>query len=168
MSTALKPLRHCEFSTDFVPLGQRAASPRETKRSPRPDRVSRGMLRPKRLGVSLTSGGLEASRRIGRGPPSPKGRLRAPAINKVPLGPLRSGNGALASAVFVSGAASRPKSGVGRPLLAQVDRPRKPPRKRRGFIARPDRPQPNRPLGGPNGPPGNRRSATTLQGVVDQ
>jgi hypothetical protein len=36
------------------------------------------------------------------GPPCPKGRLRAPTIPKVLLGPLRSGNGALAFALRIS------------------------------------------------------------------
>ena len=83
---------------------------------------------------------------IARRPPSPKGRLRAPAINKVALGPLTFRKRCFGLRSVCAGRAStRPKSAVGRPLLAQVGRLRKPPetgRTRTCFIARPDRPQP--------------------------
>ena len=86
--------------------------------SPRLDRVSCRMLRPKHPGVSLTSGGLEASGRIGRGAPTPRSiRYRsAPAVRLCPPGRRagRVGNGALASALGATsgGRAQNPPSAI--------------------------------------------------------
>ena len=77
--------------------------------SPRLDRVSCRMLRPKHPCVSLTSGGLEASRRIGRGAPTPRSiRYRsAPSVRETVLWPPRLAPHA-ATALRIHGQPSAP------------------------------------------------------------